>query len=94
MAEPRKKPSWAFWTALAIALPIFYVVSFGPACWITSRLDFGVWALQVFYWPLTWAMRHNATIAVALAHYAQWGASDGWAWINDQSMLWWANLRG
>ena len=38
MTEDHKKPGWTFWTVvLLIALPVAYVASFGPACWLTAR---------------------------------------------------------
>jgi len=38
MSADRKKPGWAFWaTAAIIVVPVLYVLSFGPACWIASR---------------------------------------------------------
>jgi hypothetical protein len=31
----RKKPGWAFWAVVVlVALPVLYVASFGPACWL------------------------------------------------------------
>src|SRR5436190_1847296 len=33
MSEDRKKPGWAFWTTVALCVPVLYVASFGPACW-------------------------------------------------------------
>ena len=54
MDERHKKPGWAFWGAVAIALPVLYVASFGPACWLVrdsrSRIVFGMNA--DFYTPL------------------------------------------
>jgi hypothetical protein len=29
--------TWRFWLFAAIALPVLYVASFGPACWLASR---------------------------------------------------------
>lgn len=40
-----------FWIA-AISLPILYVASFGPACWVTSRLTESSRALSVIYRPI------------------------------------------
>jgi hypothetical protein len=34
MNEERKKPGWAFWTAIAISLMAVYVLSLGPAAWL------------------------------------------------------------
>ena len=36
----RKKPGVAFWVTVTLfAVLVGYPLSFGPACWITSRLD-------------------------------------------------------
>ena len=32
-----KKPGWVFWTTVVlVGVPVLYVASFGPACWITA----------------------------------------------------------
>ena len=42
MTSNCKKPGVAFWaTVVAGAVLVAYPLSFGPACWITSRLDRG-----------------------------------------------------
>ena len=34
----RKKPGVAFWaTVVVVAMPLLYVLSFGPACWAAHR---------------------------------------------------------
>jgi hypothetical protein len=35
----RKKPGLAFWATVMVAclMPILYVLSFGPACWLLAR---------------------------------------------------------
>jgi hypothetical protein len=54
----RKKPGWAFWAAVVlVALPVLYVLSFGPACWISSRLGHGGGLLPTIYRPLVATMR-------------------------------------
>ena len=36
----RKKPGVAFWTTVVVVMALVaYPVSFGPACWISSRLE-------------------------------------------------------
>ncbi len=37
MSDDRKKSVWPWIVALVIGLPVLYVASFGPACWLTSR---------------------------------------------------------
>jgi len=52
-----RRERWAKWTlTTVISLPVLYVASFGPACWLTSQMDSGGWmipnpALRI-YWPL------------------------------------------
>jgi hypothetical protein len=52
-----RRERWAKWTlAAVVGLPVLYVASFGPACWLTSQVDGGGWmvpnpALRI-YWPL------------------------------------------
>ena len=36
MSEPQKKPVWPWIVPLLIGLPVLYVVSFGPVCWLTA----------------------------------------------------------
>lgn len=48
----RRQPAAAFWIVLAVVLPALYVASFGPACWITSRVEVGSKLLPLFYRPL------------------------------------------
>jgi len=33
----RKKSDWLFWTTAVLLLPVPYVASFGPACWLSNR---------------------------------------------------------
>jgi hypothetical protein len=56
----RKTPLWPWIVALLIGLPVMYVASFGPACWLTAdprpidplgrrlRPSSGM----IIYWPL------------------------------------------
>jgi hypothetical protein len=53
-----RRERWAKWTlaAAVIGLPMLYVASFGPACWLTKRdpTTFDRKAPS-FYWPVGWA---------------------------------------
>src|SRR5579872_4382999 len=81
MSEERKKPGVGFWVTVAlVALLLGYSLSWGPACWITSRTGVGVSKLPVVYRPMTWAMSTNEGTRKALDWYAQIGASNGWSW--------------
>src|SRR4029077_17647274 len=33
----RKQPGVAFWATVMFSLPVLYVLSFGPACWMTAQ---------------------------------------------------------
>ena len=56
MSDDRKKPLWPWIVGLLIGLPVLYVASFGPACWISSRIGahkgFVVDAVQLVYQPV------------------------------------------
>jgi hypothetical protein len=53
-----RKPTLAFWLTVAVVgLPILYIASFGPACWVTARAHDPVRSPRpprwmVIYWPL------------------------------------------
>ena len=63
MSEERKKPVWPWIVALLIGLPVLYVASFGPACWISSRLNSGSSAVSCVYRPIMWATSKNDWIS-------------------------------
>jgi hypothetical protein len=57
MSEERKKGGVRPWGAiLLIALPVLYVASAGPACWIASRTDDGEDVWNTAYRPLIVAL--------------------------------------
>ena len=49
---PVRRPLWPILTAALIGLPVLYVASFGPACWLASRnhADRRI-VFQTVYWP-------------------------------------------
>jgi hypothetical protein len=86
MTSDRKKPGVAFWaTVVVVCLPIAYVLSFGPACWISSRTcakftprsrrgHYYVPVLGTVYWPLL-QLAGRTRIA---SWYSTLGAEKGW----------------
>jgi hypothetical protein len=81
----RKKPGVAFWaTVVVVVALVAYPLSFGPACWITSRLNRGADLVPVVYRPITWAMvaqpQTDATIDRVIMWYAGVGAAKNWEW--------------
>src|SRR5262245_27763881 len=47
-----RRERWARRTALGLALTVMYPLSLGPACWITSRMNFAPGAISAIYQPL------------------------------------------
>jgi hypothetical protein len=92
MRAERKKPGWVFYTTVALSLPLLYVATFGPACWVSSRTGLGTGALGAFYRPLVreisveWRASmlddqpNENRIGVALEWYANFGAAEDWRW--------------
>ena len=75
----RKKPGWTFWmTVVLIALPLLYVVSFGPWCWaisgsIRDRGD----RPSTFYRPILWVWLHGPKPTWDVVYwYANLGSSE------------------
>jgi hypothetical protein len=76
-----KKPGVAFCATVGLAVVVLYVLSIGPACWISSRANAGGSAVAVVYRPLTWGMSHSERITDAVSWYSKLGAADGWGWV-------------
>ena len=76
-----KKPGVAFWATVMLTVLVLYVLSIGPACWISSRTDAGGSTLSVVYRPLTWGMSRSERIADAVSWYSKLGAADDWGWV-------------
>jgi hypothetical protein len=82
MNDDRWKPVWPWISALLIGLPLLYVASFGPACWITSRTGTGMQVVSPFYRPVIRAMfRGPGPLREPLFQYSLFGASEGACWI-------------
>ncbi len=52
MSDDRKKPLWPWIVVLLIGLPLLYVTSFGPACWMMHRGWLPIFPTAYPYWPL------------------------------------------
>src|SRR5207245_8905142 len=47
------KPSFGFWAAiLVVSVPVFYFLSFSPACWLVDRGTLPAFETARFYRPL------------------------------------------
>jgi hypothetical protein len=95
MTAHHKKPGVAFWTTLALAAVLVgYPLSFGPACWISSRInDVQSDTVSIAYRPITWGMSQSDRIANALIWYAQLGSRPGWEWVELKDDGWWWLVR-
>ena len=76
-----RRERWATWTlATVVALPVFYVASFGPACWLSPTRRYPMFdhpqkVAPKIYQPLGLLIKHGpAPIADALKWYAAIGA--------------------
>jgi hypothetical protein len=82
-----RRDRWAKWTlVLVLSLPTLYVASFGPACWITSRLDYGTSLVPIVYRPLIrrFSLKRldprPTTFRGFLVWYSAMGAAPDWGW--------------
>jgi hypothetical protein len=72
----RSRPNWWILTAALIGLPILYVLSFGPACWVSNRLTTGERVLSVAYQPMLWLWMRTSGPAKVVEWYALLGNTD------------------
>jgi hypothetical protein len=86
MMTDRKKPGVAFWASVVlICLPLLYVLSFGPACWITSRTETGASAIGTAYWPIMPTRKGSIWHKNAIALYSGLGSKPGWSFVPSPS---------
>src|SRR5262245_20955652 len=77
MSEERK-PLWPWIVALLIGLPVLYVASFGPACWMADKdylSDRNVWLV---YRPIIWTYwKAPSPMDIAIGRWIQfWRAAE------------------
>src|SRR5262245_66247805 len=79
----RRQPGAAFWaTVVVLAVLLGYPLSFGPACWITSRATAGSPAVPVVYRPINFVMGRSPGFCRIMTCCAGLGAADGWFWCS------------
>ena len=82
MSEPQKNPVWPWVVVVLIGLPVLYVGSFGPACWVTSQAH-GWSRLQphramIVYFPLgALASRSDTVYGRGLRWWMTFGVKRG-----------------
>jgi len=86
---------------VALAIPVLYVASFGPACWISSRLVWtatavGIWAVaavDLAYAPLMWIWSVGPE---PVGDFLEWYSTIGtdgrwhgnWHWMKNDQWEW------
>ena len=74
-----RNPTAGFWiTVVLVVVLAGYPLSFGPACWISSRINVDqADGIPLAYMPMTWAMSASNRVPSALNWYAQLGSRAG-----------------
>src|SRR5262249_59566050 len=69
-----RSPLWPWIVALLIGLPVLYVASFGPACWLTDQEIVPAAVTHKVFGPLAWtAARCPDPIRYTLVDYCEIG---------------------
>jgi hypothetical protein len=76
------KPGRRFYAIVFLAAPLVYPVSFGPACWISSRSG-GTKIVAFVYQPIleTCVTPRKSIVKDVALWYARIGAARKWQWI-------------
>src|SRR6478752_3435066 len=70
-----RQERWAKSTlAVVVGLPVLYVASFGPACWINERYDVGTNAISIVYRPIIWLASGDPHVRRPVQRYASAGS--------------------
>jgi len=91
-----RKPFWPWIVAVLIGLPVLYVASFGPACWLNERRYLGRAVVEAIYSPVL-ATAENSRLPKAIDWYACLGAEpDDFLIVNHKTITWigvWRNVE-
>lgn len=77
MSDERKKPGWAFSTAVGIIFVVLYVASIGPAYWLVQKSGENEIVLNSYLcvnYPLIAIGRQHEPTGKILIHYVDWWA--------------------
>jgi|SRR5579872_5873072 len=74
-----RRERWAKRTlVVAVLLPVLYILSFGPVCWISSRIQPSGEIVSMVYSPIIPAMLQGPiAIQSVLTHYVAFGIPGG-----------------
>jgi hypothetical protein len=80
-----RRERWAKRTALGLTIVlVFYPLSLGPACWITSRLQRGEGIVTAAFRPIMWTVSDDSTNSFRrlVFWYSALGSDDPrWGWF-------------
>jgi hypothetical protein len=95
MSEQRNPHLWPRIAALILGLPMFYVVSFGPACWTSDRTNSGTQLISVVFHPIIKLANGSPRVHAIALWYAGLGAGTGSTPSFDGDELsWWQTVAG
>ena len=78
-----RRERWAKRTLAALVGTLaLYVLSIGPACWVSSRTKTGEEVLSAVYRPLTWGLSRNEQGDRILSWYSRLWAAKDWSWVD------------
>jgi hypothetical protein len=86
MANDRQKPTWPWIVAVLIALPVLYIASFGPVCWVAASYRMNGDSLSSVYAPVFWTLNHGPSwLRNAADRYVHVGAGEHCGWIENST---------
>jgi hypothetical protein len=95
MSDEPKKSVGPWVTVVLVGLPLLYVLSFGPACWIDERLDTRTSWVSVIYRPIIGLANRSSFTADMMARLATFGARPGsTADFTNDELSWWIPVSG
>jgi ABC-type Fe3+ transport system permease subunit len=88
-----RRERWARWAlALVVGLPVLYVASFGPACWIVAHRRQGGEFVCAFYRPLWTAIFYqDNVISHSIGWYAGLFSKGGVIQMDHDGLFHWIN---
>src|SRR5262245_50887509 len=87
-----KRPGVAFWATVVAVVVLVYPLSFGPACWITSRADCGKGLLPVVYRPILKSMSSKYRDDFHPPEHDFWGKQTHGTLLGNDSLWWYAKI--
>jgi hypothetical protein len=79
-----RRGRWPKYAAVAMLVATAYLLSIGPACWLTSWLNCGTKLVPIVYRPITLFFvgsdNRNSAAGTAVRWYSEVGAAPGWGW--------------